>query len=223
MRGGRRGRQNKQTAAVNAYQAKIESEFEDWADKYSEDIASGDDNKTEIALGILLLLLIALGRKNLPDAVDLAVGNEAQTPEMVEHLLEVMRSNEEYITNSLIPDLRAKIQKALADPDIILAIQAGDGRDALRAVLATVSARVASYAGAYYNTYEYAKGLLIDTHGKEYRWNLDPAVINHCGDCLQYGDKTYPSFAAMLQQTGQKGPGINVSCLPNCRCDGQEM
>lgn len=223
MRGGRRGRQNKQTVAVNAYQQDIEDAFDGWADDYSEDIAGGDNTKTELAIAALLLLLITLGRKNLPNAIDLAVGDNPQTPTMVEHLLEVMKSNEAYLNDSLIPDMRTKIQRALSDPDIQIAIGAGEGTSVIRATLATMGPRISLYAGAYWNIYEYTKGLLADQNSKEYRWNRDETVKNHCQDCLDFGDTTYPSFTEMLQKTGGKGPGINVICMGNCRCDGQEI
>ena len=227
LRGGGRGRRNKETAAVNKYQAKLEELYQDWYEDWADDIVEADTTARDAiivaALLALFLLLRDAGRIALPDALDLAVGKDGTTPEMVQVLLDQLRSNESYLNDSLIPDLRTKLNNGFVDKDIQAAIAGGVGSDALASLLATATARVGSYAGAWWWVYQMATGMLSDEHGTEYRWNIDPAVINHCVDCLEFGDTTYPSFSEMLQKTGNKAPGINVACHSNCRCFGSEV
>lgn len=226
LRGGGRGRRNKQTAATDQYQSDLEDEFDTWADETADELDKASPEKRDevidARLAILLLLLIQLGRQTLPDAIDIAVGDEPQTPDMVEHLLEVMRSNENYLTTSLIPDIRAKLQRALADPDIQLAIQSGDGADVLKATMSTMSARVAQYSGSMWNIWAYTAGLLAQEHGNKIFWKRDEMAV-HCQSCLDYGDTTYDSMDDLLSKCNGVTPSNGTICLSNCRCSLVEV
>src|SRR3990167_8660048 len=127
-RGGR-GRPTKQIQAVNAYQEELESEYEDWADDFATDVADAKDDterKSIIVAGLLGLLgiLQVLGRKSLPNAIDIALGDEAPTPELLRIIADIVAANENYLKDSLMPDLQDKIEKALQDKDILIALGA---------------------------------------------------------------------------------------------------
>ena len=112
-----------------------------------------------------------------------------------------------------------KLERALIDPDIQLAFQAGDGYDALRATLAVLNGRIAMYSGAFWSEYSYGIGYLSSVQNRAIRWNLDPAITTiHCETCLEYGDTTYESWDAMMAKTNNSWPAHNTRCLNNCRC-----
>lgn len=214
----KRGRQRKEIEAVDRYQAELISEYEDWADEWMDELGAGEDDAlVDEKLALLLLLLIALGRKRLPDALELALGKESVTPDMLERAVVVMRENERYLTESLIPDLRAKLKKAYSDPDIQIAISGGDGPETVRAVLQTVASRVGMYAGEMWDLYNYTFGLMADEKGRKVFWARDENA-DHCQTCLDYGDREYESFAAMLVETGGISPANGTDCLSRCRC-----
>jgi hypothetical protein len=223
LRGGGRGRRNKQTTAVNAYQDELGSEFKDWCDETASELAKSnpeDRNKViDDRLAILLLLLIGLGRKSIPDALDLAVGDNGKSPAMVDKLSALLKENEVYLTDSLIPAIKAKLLKAFDDQDIQIAIQAGDGAEVLGAVLSTVGARVESYAGTWWQMHQWGTGLLADELGQPIKANLDP-LAEHCADCPQFhdeGGREYASFQDYLNATSGRVPG-DFACHGNDRC-----
>ena len=213
-----------QIQAVNAYQEELESEYEDWADDFATDVADAKDDterKSIIVAGLLALLgiLQVLGRKSLPNAIDIALGDEAPTPELLRIIADIVAANEGYLKDSLIPDLQAKIEKALQDKDIQIALATGVGAEAIRGILGTVTARVGSYSGAWWSIHNNAVGALAEMKGKQILWRLAPAVINHCATCLTYGDKTYASMKSMLSETGGISPSHGTICNGNDRCE----
>ena len=223
------GRPSKELQRVNAYQSELEQEYEDWADDTSDDLATAKADGEEptrlneiilAGLAVLLLALQNLGRNNIPDAIDLALGNEAPTPALLLEVAQAVMENEKYLVESLIPDLKSKIEKALSDRDILAAFAVGEseGREALRSILATVTARVGSYSGAYWGLFNRASGELGLILDKPIRWNLDPSVKNHCRTCLDYGDTTYVSWADMMAKTGGAYPTHLTICKSNDRC-----
>ena len=223
-RGGGRGRKNKQTIATNAYQGELAETYEDWTDETAKSLADAKDAEsrkriTDERLAILLVLLIALGRKTLPNAIDIAVGNNGQSPELVDKLAEALRSNETYLATSLIPAIATKLQRAFDDPDILLAISSGAGEETLRAVLFTVESRVESYATEYWNLYNWGVGLDAKENNKPIKAFLDPQA-QHCTDCPIYHDEAgrlYESFSEYLSATSQRVPG-DFKCQSGCRC-----
>lgn len=216
---GRPGRRDKETAAVNRYQQELEGLYQDWYEEWAVKIDESDDRDAEIALALaaLLLLLMKAGRVALPQAVEMAAGKEGQTPEMVRALLTQMESNEQYLRESLIPDLETKLKAGLVDKDIQAAMNAGVGSDAIASLLATATARVGSYAGAWWSVAQIARGLLLDEGGHRILWQKEPGA-EHCASCLKYGDQEYESFAELLRITGGISPANGTECLSNCRC-----
>ena len=130
-----------------------------------------------------------------------------------------MAANEGYLKDSLIPDLQAKIEKALQDKDIQIALATGVGAEAIRGILGTATARIGSYSGAWWSIHNNAVGALAEMKGNQILWRLDPAVINHCATCLTYGDKTYASMKSMLSETGGISPSHGTICNGNDRCE----
>ena len=222
LRGGGRGRPSRQIRGVNAYQEELEGAYADWADEISEALAEETDAAQQKKiiderLALLLLLLIGLGRRRIPDALELGMDDEPPTPEALRKLAEILESNERYLTDSLIPAIREKLERAFTDADIILAMQMGEGEEVLRAVLQVLSARVSMYAGTWWDAMNIGVGFLSQLQGMGIRWVLDKTA-QHCEDCLQYGDREYQSFSSMLQETGGKYPSHGVRCKGNCRC-----
>jgi len=43
-------------------------------------------------------------------------------------------------------------------------------------------------------------------------------LVHNCDDCLEFGERSYDSYDAMLTETGGLAPGIGVQCDGNCRC-----
>ena len=224
-RGGGRGRPSKQIQAVNEYQEALEDEFSEWADDFADDLASAKDDdarKAVIVAGLLALLgiLQVLGRKSLPEAIDIALGDEAPTPELLRIIADIVAENEAYLKDSFIPDLQAKIEKALQDKDILIALGAGVGAEAIRGILGTMTARIGSYATSHWALHNQAVGTVANLKGKPILWGLDKSVFLHCETCLQYGDKQYTSMEAMLLETGGIYPGSGLTkCRGNCRCE----
>ena len=223
-RGGGRGRPSKQIQAVNDYQEELETEYEDWADDFAGDVAKEKDDtarKAIIVAGLLVLLglLQNLGRKSLPHAIDIALGDNPPTPELLQLIANIVASNEKFLSESFIPDLQAKVEKALQDKDILIALETGVGAEAIRGILGTMTARTGQYAGAWWSLHNYATGALAEMKNKPILWRLDPAVMNHCETCLRYGDKTYPSMKAMLLETGGISPSSGTICNGNDRCE----
>jgi len=221
-RGGR-GRPTKQIQAVNEYQESLEDSYSDWADDFAEDIAKAEDDTARTAVivaGLLALLgiLQVLGRKSLPQAIDIALGDEAPTPELLRIIADIVAANEGYLKDSLIPDLQAKIEKALQDKDIQIALATGVGAEAIRGILGTMTARVGSYAGSAWMLHNMAVGAVATMKGKAIYWQRDHAAKS-CDDCILYGDKEYKSMDALLLASGGRSPANGVICRSNCRCE----
>ena len=164
-RGGKPGRSTKQIAGVNSYQAELGAIYDDWSTDTALEIAKADDDekrKAAIAAALLLLLarLKSAGRKNLTEAMLLALGDEPPSPEILAALSAAIAANEAYLTDSLITAIQAKLEAGLLDPDILAALAQGKGSfaAALQSLLGTMQARVESYSGAWWTVYNKAIG-----------------------------------------------------------------
>lgn len=49
------------------------------------------------------------------------------------------------------------------------------------------------------------------------RWRVDPLAL-HCPTCAKFGDRVYPTMAALLSLTGGVLPGYGTECDGGCRC-----
>ena len=224
LRGGGRGRPSRQIRGVNSYQEELEELYDDWADEVSEALATETDaeNQKRIIdekLALLLILLIGLGRRRIPDALELGMDDEPTPPEAFRKLAEILEGNERFLTDSLIPAIRQKLENAFADADIILAIQTGEGNEVIRAVLQTLHARVASYAGEWWTAWNWGSGFMAELLSKKISAHLDPTA-QHCSECPEFqaeGGRIYNSWAEYLATTGGRTPG-QFKCRGNCRC-----
>lgn len=227
IRGSGRGRRRKEIVEVNAYQAELEDAYEEWAEELSNDLADAETDETDkeaiiaAALIALLALLQELGRRNLPEALFLALGDTAPTPAMLQLLADHVLENDQYLADSFIPDLRVKIDRAITDPDVITAfgINSKDGRDALLAILSTFRSRVALYSGAWWKLYNRTRGSVAAQLGKKVVSYLDKQA-KHCHECPEFADvggKEYESWQHYLETTGDRVPG-EFACMSNCRC-----
>lgn len=141
---------------------------------------------------------------------------------MLSELSAALAANDQFLEDSLIPSLEAKLLAALNDPDLLAAFAQGPAayQAALQAVLATSAARVQSYAGAWWAVYNRAIGRVAQQNDRPIRAYLDPSA-KHCDDCPMYHSadgREYPSFGKYLEETGGRVPG-QFECGPNCRCE----
>jgi 2'-5' RNA ligase len=218
-------KERKEVAAVNRYQATLESDYREWADDLAGALANDPDNADEIIAAALLALLLLLrrrGAEHLPDAVALALERAGGTASaaILQRLADAIARNDGYLTESLLPALGERLRELLASGEWALA--AGDGADAVRALVGTwleaLTARVGLYAGAWWTLAQEAAGLALSEQGQAIRWVRDEQA-RHCETCLRYGEQTYASWDEMLALTGGAYPGYETDCGSNCRCE----
>lgn len=215
-----------EVAAVNRYQATLESDYEGWADGLAAQLADDPDNSDEIIAAALLALLLLLrrrGQENLPQAVELALrraGLPTATAAMLQRLAAAIARNDEYLTNSLMPAIGERLREMLASGEWALLRLEGVTAltDWVMGWLTTFAGRVALYAGAMHALVQETAGMALAEQGKAIRWVRDEQA-RHCETCLRYGDQTYPSWDDMLAYTGGAYPGYETDCGSNCRCE----
>ena len=226
MRGTGPTKRRKWEQAVNSYQADLTKAYDDWADSLADDLEAATDEVDaedilDSALVELSAMLTALGRTNIVAGGSMALGKTIPTPGYLNSLAERIQENEGYIDDSLIPDIRNKINAARMDPDIV-----ATGAPAFLGMLAGFGGRINSYAGGMWSAMQDAQGesamAAADAgQGGRMGWQRDEQAA-HCADCLEYGEDEYPgriydSWDAMLAETGDRVPG-EVQCDGNCRC-----
>lgn len=216
------------SAAVSDYQKALDDAYSAWARDTADKLDKAKDTKDRdriiaAALALLLVTLQKLGQDNLPDAVEYGLDG-TETDDEIDALLEdAIAENDDYIAKSLIPDIGTKLRAGLIDLDALdVAGKLGAGAflAGLQDLLGTVSARVSSYAGAWWALVNRVRGMVKGKSNAIY-WYLDPAVKEHCPDCLEYGSEQgtkYESMADLLEKTGGLTPAHGVQCGGNCRC-----
>jgi hypothetical protein len=122
-----------------------------------------------------------------------------------------MATNEGYINQSLVPDVRQRLGEFFADPTNV--VEAG----ALAAFLLPMMARVESYAGQAWAGINQAVGEYARKIGSPIYWARDSRA-EHCETCLEFGEREYASFDDMLAITGGIAPADGTVCRGNCRC-----
>ena len=220
---GRPGARSKPVIAVNAYQKELERIYNQWSDDLAEQLAEADpderDGLLEVALAALLVSLRDAGRRSITESAILAWDDTPPTPEMLDELSDAIEANDRYLRDSLIPALRVKVEAGLDDEDIILAIDAGTGNEALAALLLTMVARVASYSGAWWAVYNRIFGDAAREKVEKVFAHLDPTA-KHCSECPEFqseGGREYASYDDYLSVTGGRVPG-EFECGAWCRC-----
>ena len=218
------GRKRKEVAAVNAYQAALTKDYEEWATDLAEAVAEDPDNTDEIIAAALLALLLLLqrrGAEHLPDAVTLALASPGGmgTPAIWQRLVDAIASNNTFLAESLLPAIGERLREMLASGEWALALDVGGGPlvDFVMGWLTTFAARVASYAGTWWTLNQTAFG--IASAGKPIVAYLDPQA-RHCSECPLYhseAGEVYDSYESYLGATGGRVPG-EFECKNGCRC-----
>jgi hypothetical protein len=214
-----------EVAAVNRYQATLESAFSDWADDAAAQLAeAGDDDRDEVLAALLLALLLLLRRQGsqaLPEAVTLALerAGGTGTAAIWQALAAAVARNDEYLTTSLLPAIGERLRELLASGEWAALQLEGPAAltDWVMGWLTTFAARVASYAGAWWSLHQQAFGLATD--GKPIVAYLDKQA-RHCSECPRYHSEAgeeYSSYENYLGATGNRTPG-QFECQGNCRC-----
>lgn len=224
MRGaGKPGARTKEINAVNAYQRELERIYAEWADDAAEQLAEADEDERDDLLAALLLLLLALlrkaGREHLPEAVEMGLDGQPYNPDVAKLLATVLEENETYLSDSFIPAVGAKVRGGLLDGDVIAALAAGTGDVALGGLLATMTGRVANYAGEWWKLYNRTTGAAAKAAGVKVTAYLDPNA-RHCSDCPRHhseAGREYASYDDYLAETGDRAPG-EFECGGGCRC-----
>lgn len=216
LRGRGVGRRRTWEAATNDYQRELRDIYSAWSEDLSLDIDEAEtDGEREEILGAALLALqadlVLLGNRRIRDGVRLGLGDSFEMTAAVENAMTLQQfSNERYVKTSLMFDIRQKLNEALSDPAVLALGAAG-----LFALLGKMNARVESYSGAMWGGITIGAG--VGSQGKGLYWHRDPQA-KHCDSCLEFGERSYDNYDAMLAETGGVAPGINTICNGNCRC-----
>lgn len=202
---------------TNRYQVELRMLYAEWMDDLAIDLDEFDyvaDDIMESSLHRLESHLVTLSRQRIFEGYDLGygAGEVDYTPEVVADLASVMSFNEEYIEQSLIPDIRARIRQALRDPKFTLL-----GTAFLIDQLSRMGARLEMYAGAEWKAISRGVGAYARARGLPVYWSRD-ARAEHCETCLDFGEKSYASYDDLLAITGGILPADGTTCRGNCRC-----
>ena len=223
---GRPGAKSKSIQAVNAYQTELSRIYSRWSDDLADQLAQAEpderDDILEVALAALLVSLRNEGRKRITDGLMLALDEEPPTAEMLQELTDAVAANDRYLADSLIAAIRAKIEAGLIDEDVLAAIGIGVGDEAIGGILDTLGGRVAMYAGGWWALFNTIAGLGAKEHDKPIRWARD-FLAHHCDTCLEFGDRDYESYEALLAETGGITPANGTDCKSQCRCSLYEL
>ena len=208
------GRPNKMLAAVNEYQRRLGLTYQEWADLAAGQLEDVPEDKREETILALILLLRQMfqadGRRYITDGMHIGLGSMLPTPEIDQRLQIRLVENDEYIRTSLIPDVEARVRKAITSEEII-------GAAAIATSLMALQARTELYAGSMWAMMQDAIGERSkQQEDNRVRWVLEP-LADHCEDCPRFAGE-YESYDAMLAATGGAIPGSGVQCNGNCRC-----
>ena len=222
-RGSGPGRRSGPISAVNAYQQELQRVYQEWSQDLADDVAEEDDEaerrrRIEEALIALAALLIAQSHKGMAAAFTSGLGGAAPDPAMLAYLSSQMERVDSLIETSLIPAIRNKLYSNIMTQDLAIALESGQGAQALYSLLDTITARVGQYSGEWWAVYNHIVGASATG---PVAWYLDPNA-QHCDDCPRFGNpsgRRYASYQEMLRATGGKSPASGVQCGSNCRCE----
>ena len=205
--------------ATNTYQAELEEIYTEWYNRLTKKLAAAkdDDERERLLLAALIILerdLQTTGRRGLLEAIQLGAGDAPLSAAGLSALANAVMTNDAFIESSLVPAIKDKARAGLSDP----ALLAG-GAIAISGVFQTFLGRVASYAGAFWESIWHGVGdqLGQDPEGGERRVqrHVDPGAM-HCRTCPPKA-KVYKSWQAMVEENGIPGDGTD-DCGANCRC-----
>ena len=204
---------------TNAYELALRQTYQAWADDTAAALEGEDDDdkfreKLAAAIALLLARLAELGRRSLPEALGLGLGDVPASPEALGEVAAAVAQNEQYLNESLGPAIEAKTMRRVHEDPLIR----GD-RAALGGIFSTFLGRIGSYAGAFWALI--MRGVVDKLRqgkaGPKVRWVLD-RLAKHCPDCLRLAG-TYDNYEALMAATGNHVPGSGGTvCGSNCRC-----
>ena len=202
---------------TNRYQVELRMLYAEWMDDLVLDMEEFDQVVEEIIDASIFRLetqLVTLSRQRIFEGYDLGfgAGKVDYTTDIVGDLASIMVQNEEYIEQSLIPDVRARIREAMSDPKFILL-----GVAFLIDQLGRMGARLEMYAGAEWKAINKGVGAYARANNLPVYWSRD-SLAKHCASCLDFGEQEYASFDDLLAITGGVLPADGTICRGNCRC-----
>ena len=228
---GRRERGNVEKA-TNEYQRKLVRAYDRWAVDARKAIIKAEnagkhgvelEAVVDEELAILADAMKDLGREGILEAVTMGLGGETPDAEAFKVIADKVEENEEFIDESLIPDIRAKIAGHLQEAGKTYQLD----ELALSGVLTSMRTRAGGYAGTFWGAVFLGGGLAQKKKDKKraeegkaprrVRWVLDPSA-EHCEDsahgrgCVGL-EGTYDSWDALPTL-----PASGTTCLGNCRC-----
>ncbi len=208
----------------SSYERELGALYEKWANKTAAELADADeDERDEImaaALAALAASMTTLQRRGISEAMLRGLGATPPTPDLLRKMADLNDENERAILQSLSPAIRMKLQAAMMDEDVRMALDKGKsaGASALAGILAALGARVGLYGGVWWAANQLAVGTKLDIKQEPVAWIRDPQA-KHCDTCWQYGDRTYDDMQALLEETGGITPAHGTLCGGNCRCE----
>lgn len=206
---------------TNLYERRLRTEYAGWSDRTARTLSNTDEAEFDDVLNDAIAVLVAnmtrLGRENLPEGYQLGLAGVPSSPDGIGQLADSVRSNDQFVRDSLGPGVEAKVRDAV-ERDFLIR----EDEDSLRSVLGTFLARVGGYAGAYWALIMggFVDRVRQDSDNPRVRWVRDSRA-QHCSTCLQFGSdsgKVYENIDDLLAQTGGILPARGTVCLGNCRC-----
>lgn len=222
---------------TNQYQKDLVEIYDKWTKESVRLVSLQDMTPTQAQLTIERRLkelgvdLKLLGRQRISEASGLGLGEilgkRASSPEVVETVARLIKQNDEFVEESLLPSIRERFSKDVAKLtelpaaereafalDSFIKRRSAVARGAGGAQVAIFDAQMA--AGIAENRERVAAGAKpIAT-----RWVLDKTA-EHCADDRKRGTFGCPSLAHSYPSGWSSMPTVpagNVSCLGNCRC-----
>ena len=201
---------------VNDYQEDLGGMWEEFTVALADAIAEVDDRALQLEIALSMIDQYAenmtfLGREYIFDSAVEGLADTTPDGSLLSIAGMRMATNEGFIKNSLVPDIRERLSIFFGDPvNVITSV-------ALIAMLMPMQARVESYAGQAWATVNWAAGEYARKNNSPVYWQRD-SQAEHCETCLEYGNRAYDSFDALLAETGHVLPADGTACMGNCRC-----
>ncbi len=207
----------KNRKALTTYTAKLRRLFDEWSKQAAEDLEEAEEDDRERLLAALLALLAmrlkAAGQSGLREAFELGLGGELADPEDWEALQAAILSNDHYIDDSLVADVRERFLKDAETAGFVWDL------DTLIATLGALAWRTALYGGAFWAALARGLGVGLRRRGNPVRRFLDPRA-DHCATCPPK-EAEYLDWNDMVARAGIPGDGSDA-CDGRCRCGVEE-
>lgn len=193
---------------TNAYRDELQDLYKSWLSDFLDELEdTPDDDRREYTAAALLLLgrrLKELQRFRLLEAFDLGLAGDPTSPYALEELSDYIKLQENYIDESLVPDLESHFFDKLSDlPEI--------GWETFEESLSKRAHRVGLYAVGFWAVLQ-AVQYWLSPPERRCTWHLNPNVVQHCSDCVELAGEW--TAAALPTRPGWG----ETECGPGCRC-----